>query len=52
MRSIPTANLRHILSALRLLRKRLSGPPKRHIQPERYAKFALEYFLIFEKYIY
>jgi hypothetical protein len=27
--------LRHILSALRLLRKRLSGPPKRHIQPER-----------------
>jgi hypothetical protein len=26
------------LSALRLLRKRLSGPPNRHIQPERYAK--------------
>jgi hypothetical protein len=32
-------SLRHILSALRLLRKRLSGPPKRHIQPERYAQY-------------
>jgi hypothetical protein len=32
---IPTANLRHILSALVLLRKPLFGPPKRHIQPER-----------------
>jgi hypothetical protein len=33
--------LRHILSALRLLRKRLFGPPKRHIQPERYVQYPL-----------
>jgi hypothetical protein len=30
---IPTQNLRHILSALQMLRICLFGPPKRHIQP-------------------
>jgi hypothetical protein len=33
------ASLRHILPALVLLRKPLSGPEKRHIPPERYAPF-------------
>jgi hypothetical protein len=36
LRFIPTQNLRHILSALRLLRKRFSGPS------ERYAAYALQ----------
>jgi hypothetical protein len=36
---IPTQNLRHILSALQMLRICLFGPPKRRKQPERYAKF-------------
>jgi hypothetical protein len=27
-----------------MLRISLFGPPKRHIQPERYAPFALKYF--------
>jgi hypothetical protein len=34
--NIPTPKLRHILSALRLLRKRLFGPQKRRVQPERF----------------
>jgi hypothetical protein len=34
---LPAPALTHSLSALRLLRKRLSGPPNRRIQPERYA---------------
>jgi hypothetical protein len=39
---IPTQNLRHILPALVLLRKPLFGLAKRHIQPERYAKYPIE----------
>jgi hypothetical protein len=39
---LPTPALTHSLSALRLLRKRLSGPPNRRIQPERYATFVLK----------
>jgi hypothetical protein len=39
---IPTANLRHILSALQTLRVCLSGPPKRRKQPERYATLPLK----------
>jgi hypothetical protein len=39
---IPTKNLRHILSALQMLRKPLFGPTKRRKQPERYAPFALK----------
>jgi hypothetical protein len=35
---IPTQNLRHILSALEMLRISLFGPPKRRKQPKRYAK--------------
>jgi hypothetical protein len=35
--------LRHILSALVLLRKPLFGPPKRHIQPGRYMQCALNW---------
>jgi hypothetical protein len=38
----PTQNLRHILSALEMLRIFLFGPPKRHIQPERYVPFGLK----------
>jgi hypothetical protein len=40
----PTQNLRHSLSALEMLRISLSGPPNRHIQPERYAKLRLNFF--------
>jgi hypothetical protein len=40
---IPTANLRHILPALVLLRKPLFGLAKRHIQPERYMQYALKF---------
>jgi hypothetical protein len=36
---IPTQNLRHILSALEMLRVSLFGPPKRRKQPERYVPF-------------
>jgi hypothetical protein len=38
------ASLRHILPALVLLRKPLSGLAKRHIPPERYAPFFLRFF--------
>jgi hypothetical protein len=38
LRSTLTANLRHILSDMVLLRKAISGPLKRRKQPERYAK--------------
>jgi hypothetical protein len=31
--------LRHILPEKEMLRIYFSGPPKRHIQPERYAQF-------------
>jgi hypothetical protein len=41
---IPTQNLRHILSALEMLRISLFGPPKRRKQPERYATFLLNFF--------
>jgi hypothetical protein len=40
---IPTQNLRHILSALEMLRISLSGRPKRRKQPERYAKYGLNW---------
>jgi hypothetical protein len=38
----PTPTFTHSLSALRLLRKRLFGPPNRRIQPERYVPFVLD----------
>jgi hypothetical protein len=34
--------LRHILSALEMLRISLFGPPKRRKRPERYAQFAIK----------
>jgi hypothetical protein len=34
------ATLRHSLTALEMLRISLSGPPNRHIQPERYVQWA------------
>jgi hypothetical protein len=40
---IPTPLLRHILPALVLLRKPLSGLAKRRKQPERYVQFALKF---------
>jgi hypothetical protein len=40
---IPTANLRHILSALQMLRICLSGPPKRRKQPGRYTQCPLKF---------
>jgi hypothetical protein len=40
---IPTPKLRHILPALVLLRKPLSGLAKRRKQPERYAQFNFKY---------
>jgi hypothetical protein len=42
IRSIPTQNLRHSLSALKMLRIFLFGPPNRHIQPERYVQWYLK----------
>jgi hypothetical protein len=41
--------LRHILSALQMLRICLFGRPKRRKQPERYAKWALKLVGIFYK---
>jgi hypothetical protein len=40
---IPTQNLRHILSALQMLRICLFGPPKRRKQPERYVQLCLKF---------
>jgi hypothetical protein len=39
---IPTQNLRHVLPALVLLRKPLSGLAKRRKQPERYVQWVLK----------
>jgi hypothetical protein len=41
---IPTQNLRHSLTALKMLRIFLFGPPNRRKQPERYAKWVLNFF--------
>jgi hypothetical protein len=46
---IPTPKLRHILPALVLLRKPLSGLAKRRKQPERYVPFPLNFFAEFFK---
>jgi hypothetical protein len=40
---LSAAFLSHILPAMEMLRISLFGPPKRHIQPERYAKFCLKF---------
>jgi hypothetical protein len=40
---IPTPLLRHSLSALEMLRISLFGPPNRRKQPERYAKYGLNW---------
>jgi hypothetical protein len=45
----PPAHSTHILSALQTLRVCLSGPPKRRIQPERYAPLYFEIFGKFTK---
>jgi hypothetical protein len=38
--------LRHILTALEMLRISFSGPPKRHIQPERYVQYFMPKFVV------